>query len=139
MNIKEPKPPGFPWVSPIIMVKDVDSALDFYQKAFGFEVKRKVSNENGITVHVEVHYHGQLLLIDKAGEYGDTTVPPSISKVKCALSLYLYTENVEELYTRAIKEGAKSIMEPENAFWGDRHCRLADPDGYEWGFATHLS
>ncbi len=31
------------------------------------------------------------------------------------------------------------LKELENAFWGDQHCRLADPDGYEWGFATHLS
>ncbi len=38
---KEPKRPGFPWVSPVIIVKDVDSALDFYQKAFGFEYQKK--------------------------------------------------------------------------------------------------
>ena len=139
MNTKESKRPGFSWVSPNIIVKDVDLAADFYQRAFGFEVERKVPGKDGTTVHADIRYQGQLLMLDKAGEYGGTTVPPSVSKAECPMSLYLYTENVDELYKKAVKEGAKSVMEPSDAFWGDRHCRLTDLDGYEWSFATYLA
>ena len=34
-----PKREGFGWISPSLTVKDADKAVEFYQKAFGFELK----------------------------------------------------------------------------------------------------
>jgi uncharacterized glyoxalase superfamily protein PhnB len=131
-------PEGVTWVSPYITVKDVDTAITFYQKAFNFDKKEAVPGEDGTTWHAEMKYKNQLLMFGKAGAYDKKSQAPQTSKVECPMSLYLYCENVDQFYEDAIAAGAKSIIEPQDMFWGDRMCKLQCPDGYHWAFATHI-
>ena len=52
---------------------------------------------------------------------------------------YLYVDDVDAVYARALAAGAKSLSEPEDQFWGDRFAQIEDPDGYRWALARHLS
>lgn len=133
---------NFSWLSPYLMVKDADATLQFYQKAFGFEKLQAVPGEDGTTMHAELKYKGQTLMIGKQGaykkEYGDDLTSPNTSKTPSPITLYAYCENVDKFYQSALAAGAKSISEPQDMFWGDRMCRLQDLDGYVWAFATHI-
>ena len=40
--------------------------------------------------------------------------------------LYVYVKNTDETYKRAIGYGAKSIMEPQDKFYGDRSAAVED-------------
>jgi PhnB protein len=52
--------------------------------------------------------------------------------------LYVYVDDVDATYARALKAGATSVRAPENAFYGDRNAGIQDPFGNSWGIATHV-
>ena len=43
-----------------------------------------------------------------------------------------------DLATGNLLVGAKAVFPPQNMFWGDRICKLTDPDGHVWNFATNV-
>ena len=50
----------------------------------------------------------------------------------------MFTEDVDALFARARSMGAAVIEEPKDAFYGDRRCGVADPEGHQWFFAQHV-
>ena len=52
--------------------------------------------------------------------------------------LYLYVEDVDAAYKRAIEAGATSLREPEDQFYGDRSAAVRDACGNQWWLATHV-
>jgi len=48
------------------------------------------------------------------------------------------TEDVDTVFNRAVKAGAKVEMPLENQFWGDRYGKIRDPFGHRWGLAQHM-
>jgi len=53
-------------------------------------------------------------------------------------SLWLYVEDCDALYRRALKAGATSISEPQDQPYGDRSGGVTDPFGNKWYIATHV-
>lgn len=51
--------------------------------------------------------------------------------------LYIYLDNVDETYRRALENGATTMREPADQFYGDRTCMVKDKFGNAWCFATH--
>ena len=135
---KDPRPAGVRWMSPYITVQDAGIAAEFYKKAFGFEVKESMPDEKGKIVHSELRYNGELIMLGTAGADGELTKSPAMSGVLSPMNLYIYCDDVDVFYNHAIAGGAISKEVPADMFWGDRMCKLADPDGYEWAFATQI-
>jgi PhnB protein len=54
------------------------------------------------------------------------------------MSLFLYVENADKVFTRAVAAGAQIDMALEDQFWGDRFGKVTDPFGHQWGIATHV-
>jgi uncharacterized glyoxalase superfamily protein PhnB len=52
--------------------------------------------------------------------------------------LYLYVEDVDGVYERALQAGATSIREPRDEFYGDRSGGVQDASGNMWWIATHI-
>ena len=53
-------------------------------------------------------------------------------------TLYLYLENVDAVYARALAAGATPVSEPKNQFYGDRSGAVQDMCGNFWWMATHV-
>ncbi|MGH6798832.1 MAG: VOC family protein [Roseiarcus sp.] len=51
--------------------------------------------------------------------------------------LYVYVENTDETYRRAIDAGARSIEEPADMPYGDRRAMVQDQWGNTWQIATY--
>jgi PhnB protein len=55
-------------------------------------------------------------------------------------SLWLYVENCDALFNRAVASGARVSPGPmgqlQDQFWGDRSGTFTDPHGYQWTIAT---
>jgi PhnB protein len=51
--------------------------------------------------------------------------------------LYVYVDDVDATYRRALKAGAASIEEPQDLPYGDRRAMVKDPCGNDWQIATH--
>jgi uncharacterized glyoxalase superfamily protein PhnB len=51
--------------------------------------------------------------------------------------LYLYVDDTDTTYKRALDAGAASLEEPWNTPYGDRRGKVEDPGGNIWQIATH--
>lgn len=139
MSQRSPRPANMPWVSPCLTVKDPAAALEFYQKAFGFGKKDVFAGPDGTIMHAEVTWHDMVIMFGPECPTRPEYKAPASSGHVVPVSLYVYCDDVDALYARATAAGAKGEQAPETMFWGDRVCKLVDPEGYSWGFATNVA
>ena len=138
-----PKPEGFPWLLPMLTVRDGAAALAFYESAFGLTRGDVMTDDAGQVTHGEVLWHdGRVMLapedpVSPAPATGPAKAP-AVTGTTSPVTLYLYCDDVDALFARATAAGATVIQPPEDRPWGDRMASLADPDGHIWNFATHI-
>ena len=134
-----PRPAGVPWLTPYLTVRDARASMNFYRAALGFAVRDSVEDD-GALMHVEMTYHDQLIVMfAPEGAFGSTARTPKSAETVAPQSFYLYVDDVDAVYARALEAGAKSLSEPQDQFWGDRFAQVEDLDGYRWALARHLS
>ena len=123
-----PSPPeGYHTVTPYLVGKDVESLITFLKEAFDAEESERVPNSDGTTRHAEVRIGDSVVMM------GTARGKPSMSGM-----LYVYTEDVDTAYSRALKAGGESIAQPENQFYGDRAAGVKDSQGNIWYIATRV-
>jgi PhnB protein len=117
-----------------LTVSDVNAAVAFYQKAFGFAKRDVMTCFHGKPIHAELTLRGTTLMLGPenvaTGRRSAKTVGSSPA------SLYLYVENVDKVVAKAVRLGAKAQGRVYDTFWGDRCGTIVDPDGYQWTMAT---
>ena len=77
-------------------------------------------------MHTEVTIGDSLVMI---GNGRGTAVP---------VMLYIYVDDCDAAYARAVAAGAESLMAPSDMFYGDRHGGVKDAFGNSWWIATHI-
>jgi PhnB protein len=123
----KPIPDGYHTVTPFINVKGVAKVIDFLKAAFGAEEIMRMPGPNGVVMHAEVSIGNSRLML---GEPMQTNTPSSSY-------FYLYVNDADSMYKRAVKAGATSQIPPADQFWGDRMGTVTDPFGNTWSLATH--
>jgi len=74
------------------------------------------------------------MLSDELPESG-TRSPRTL---RCSsVGIFLYVDNVDNVFRQAVSAGAKAEAQPSDMFWGDRFGALTDPFGHHWSLATH--
>jgi PhnB protein len=131
----QPIPEGFSSVTPVFIFKDSRRAIDFYKQAFGAQELFVMPGPDGNGV-----MHAQLKIGNSIIMLGDECAESKSVETLggSPLSLYLYVENVDQAYRRALEAGAQSLMAVEDMFWGDRTGTVQDLFGYHWTLATHI-
>ena len=131
----DPRPANSPWIAPCLIVRDPAAALDFYERAFGFARGFRMQDAQGRLLYCEMHYQGQraLMFLPEGTDKSPQTLGVPVSQ-----RLYVYCDDVEDVFRRATASGATVESALEDVFWGDRICALVDPDGYRWTFATKV-
>jgi uncharacterized glyoxalase superfamily protein PhnB len=114
-------------LDPIIAVKDVEASSQWYQKIFGF-----LNNHGGDHFSVLVSDDSEIVLcLHKWEEHNHPTMINPDIKPGNGLLLYFRTENMNNVYQKALKTGCmieqdihlnKNSMRQEFSF--------RDPDGY---------
>jgi uncharacterized glyoxalase superfamily protein PhnB len=71
---------------------------------------------------------------------GDSLVMVSGAGPRQATSsfLYLYVDDADATYARAVKAGGQSIEAPADMPYGDRRAMVEDPCGNVWQIATRV-
>jgi uncharacterized glyoxalase superfamily protein PhnB len=129
-----PIPEGVHTVTPYLIVKGADRALDFYEKAFGADVTVRMPGPNGKIMHAEFRIGDSFVFLsEEAPNMGSVAPQPG---TPTPISLHLYVEDVDAAYNRAVAAGATSQMAPADMFWGDRFSKVSDPFGHAWSIAT---
>ena len=55
-----------------------------------------------------------------------------------AVTVMVYVDDVDAVFKRAIKAGAKELSPVEDQFYGDRSGQFEDPFGHRWNVASHI-
>lgn len=128
MSEINPIPDGFHRVTPYLVCDDVSKLLDFVARAFYAEVKEKMEVPSGTVMHADVLIGDSHVMMGQACE-GNPAMPSM---------LYLYVEDCDAAFQKAIGAGAESIQEPADQFYGDRSGGVRDPLGNQWWFGTRI-
>jgi uncharacterized glyoxalase superfamily protein PhnB len=130
-----PIPEGYHSLTPSLTVRGAADAIEFYGRAFGAVEKSRALAPDGKRLwHAELQIgDSRLMLTDEMPEMGGTA-PPATGAV--GFSVWLYVEDVDAVFDRAIEAGATSQMPVSDTFWGDRLGGLRDPFGHNWAIAT---
>ena len=132
----KPIPDGYHTVTPALTVRNGAEAIEFYKRALGAKELMRIAGPDGKhLMHAEIEVgNSKVMLADESPEMG-CRAPASVGSVSS--SLYVYVEDVDKAFRRAVEAGAKALMPPTDMFWGDRFGQVEDPSGHRWGLATH--
>jgi PhnB protein len=120
------KPEGFHNVTPYLTIRDVAKLLEFLKKTFAIKVDEPLKSPDGRIMHAQVKIADSTVMLGEAQPGMDTHTG----------QLYVYVEDVDATYKRALAAGAKSFKAPTNEFWGDRRAGVTDFAGNMWWFAA---
>ena len=132
---KKAVPEGHHTVTPQLTLDNAARAIDWYQKALGAEEVSRAVGPDGKILHAEVRIgDSPIMLNDAMGSKGPRAFGGSPA------SLWIYVEDADALFNRAVAAGAKVDDGPmgrmADQFWGDRCGTFSDPEGYRWTIAT---
>jgi len=113
-------PPGWPTVIPRLSVAEPHHLVAFLRDVFG---ARGEFNEQRPS---ELWLGGSLVMV--AG---------ILERAPTASFLYVYVEDVDAVFRRALSAGAVAMEEPAEMPYGDRRAMIEDPWGNRWQIATH--
>jgi PhnB protein len=128
MSSVKPIPEDYHTVTPYLVVEGADKLIDFMKQAFGAKETERMSMPDGSIGHAEVRIGDSVIMMGDARENMWKAMPTSI---------YLYVEDCDAVYKRALEAGATTLMEPKDQFYGDRSGGVRDPVGNYWFIATH--
>jgi PhnB protein len=114
-------PDGWHTVTPRIVARDAEQLVAFVKQVFG--ATGDYSRERPAILKIG----DSMLMISDAGV-----------RDPAPAFLYVYVENADETYRRAIQAGAVSLEEPAQTPYGDRRAMVEDAWGNTWQIATHV-
>jgi len=126
-----------PRITPHLFYDDVAAAIDWLVKAFGFEIRLRMTDKAGVVVHGEVELKDSLVMLGLAAEVEAWESPRTLGG-RVSQRLYVFVDDVDAHYERALSAGAEIIRVPADQYWGDRVYECIDPEGHRWKFAQHL-
>jgi PhnB protein len=120
------RPDGYANVTPYLVVSDAGKLLDFVKEAFGAKEKVRMPGPGGTVAHAEF-------------EIGDSVVMTGTNPSDLfPAMLYVYVDDADATYKKALAAGGTSTEEPNDTFYGDRRAEVRDPWGNRWSIATHI-
>ena len=132
-----PVPEHLRSVTPSIVCTPCSDAIDFYERAFGaVEVPPRMTGPDGSIGHAEIRIGDSVIMVADEWPGGPTLAPPTLGG--STVALFIYTDNVDAMWQRALDAGAEVVFPLELQFYGDRSGRLRDPFGHTWGLAQRV-
>ena len=129
-------PKGYHTVTPSLFVAGAAKAIDFYKKALGAEEIMRFPGPDGSIMHAELRLGDSVIMLgDEMPDQGGRG-PKSIGGTP--VSFFVYREDVDAAWKRAVDAGARPVVPLADQFWGDRTGCLEDPFGHQWWLAQHV-
>jgi PhnB protein len=133
---KSAVPQGLHTITPQLTLDHAAEAIDWYKKALGAEETSRATGPDGKIMHAELRIGDSRIMVNDAMMGGKGPIALGGSPA----SLWIYVEDCDALFNRAIKAGGQvahgGMGEMQDQFWGDRSGSFKDPSGYTWTIAT---
>jgi len=122
-----PGPEGLRSIQPFLHLREAEKMIPFAEATFGAEVMGMAKSPEGRVLHATIRIGNATFEIAEAhGEY---------QPMPC--HLHVYMPDTDATYAKALRAGATSLREPEDAPYGDRSAGVKDAFGNSWFIATH--
>jgi PhnB protein len=128
----KPVPEGFQTMTPQLTLDNAAKTMEWYVKALGAKELRRSAGPDGKIMHAELTIGDSLFIVNDAmmGSKGPKAYGGSPA------SWWVYVEDCDALFKKAVAAGAKVQMPMEDQFWGDRAGAITDPEGFTWWIAS---
>ena len=114
-------PPHYNRLMPYLIIPGANRFIDFMKKVFGAELRITVPRGEGVIMH------GELCIGDGVIMFADATEQFAPRPA----GIFIYVENVDETYKKALEEGATTTMTPVKMEYGYT-CGFKNPFGNDW-------
>lgn len=127
-----PVPEGYHTITPALTLYNAARTIEWYKKALGAEEMSRSTGPDGKIMHAEIKIGDSRVMMNDAmmGMKGPQSLGGSPA------TLWLYVNDCDALFNRAVGDGAKVQVPIDNQFWGDRGGAVVDPEGYTWWIAS---
>ena len=120
-----------------VCYQDARAALQWLEKAFGFEPFMVILDQQGALAHAEMR-HGESIVMVASEWTAQHKSPKSIGGLTTQTVHVYLTSELDEHCEHAREAGAVILDAPETQFYGDRTYRCADPEGHIWTFSQTI-
>jgi len=115
-----------PSVIPYLLTPSASALIDFLTNVFGAEELFRMHRPDGSVQHAQVKIGGSIIML---GEPREPFKPMPSSN-------YVYVEDADAVFNKAIAAGASVVIPIADQFYGDRMGGVRDPQGNLWWIAT---
>jgi PhnB protein len=132
----KPIPDEYPQVTPYLCVDGADAAIEFYREVLGATERARLAGPDGKVGHAELQLGDSLIML--ADEYPELGIRSPKALGGSPVTISVYVEDVDAVFGRALRAGAKALRPVEDQFYGDRTGQFEDPFGHRWSVATRI-
>ena len=120
-------------VFPILRYQDPKAAVEFLERALGFERHAVHEGADGTIEHAELRHGNGMIMVGavRDSEFGRIAPPPGSGAV------YVAIDDADALHERAAAAGAEVVYGPRDQEYGSRDFTVRDPEGNLWSFGTY--
>ena len=123
-------PFGLADVTPYLIIDGIEKLIPFLQTVFGAELRGDIKyREDGSVMHTEIRIGDSVIMMGEP--IADFKAMPS--------TLYVYVEDCDKTYQKALELGGFSVAEPQDFPHGDRYGGIRDGSGNIWWIVTHIN
>jgi len=109
-----PFPKGYHSITPQLTCRDAARAMGLLQGSPWRQGIMRMAGPGGRVMHAEMQIGDSRFMI--GDEFPGMSVAPAPSTLH-SFSLFVYTDDVDRTFNRALKAGAKADMQPSDMFW----------------------
>jgi uncharacterized glyoxalase superfamily protein PhnB len=122
-------------IHPTLLYRDAGAAIEFLERAFGFETLARHDNPDGTVAHSELRLGGDVIMVATGAE--DLHDAPEDFRA-ARVGVYLAVEDLDSHFERARAAGANVTRELQDTDYGSREYSARDPEGLHWHFGTYV-
>ncbi len=131
-----PLPAEYPRVTAYLSIDGAAEAIEFYCDILGATERGRFPGPDGKIGHAELAIGDSMIML--ADAVPDMSAPTPKALGGSPVTVMVYVEDVDDVFARAIKAGAKELNPVEDRFYGDRSGQFEDPFGHRWNVASHV-
>jgi uncharacterized glyoxalase superfamily protein PhnB len=122
-------------IHPTLLYRDAAAAIDFLERAFGFETLARHDNPDGTVAHAELRLGDAIVMVGTGAE--DLQGAPDDFRA-ARVGVYLSVEDLGAHYEQARAAGADIGRELQDTDYGSREYSARDIEGLHWHFGTYV-
>jgi uncharacterized glyoxalase superfamily protein PhnB len=122
-------------VTPYLAINGATRAIEWYKKAFGARELMRQPGPDGKLIHARLRIGDSIVMISDSFPEGHKD---PINLGGTPITLHIYSNNVDNLWKKAVEAGAKVDMQLGDMFWGERYGQLTDPFGHSWSLSMRI-